>query len=116
MSTLTQASKQWSTRPAEERFTSLDAMAAHFQAQRAISRAAVVSSRHLRAVPDGADGLLIEGPSGYGFAPSNWAFGQAAQLVGDGVTGDFRVPGIFGRELDQVTGDRKSTRLNSSHT
>ena len=173
MSTLTQASKQWSTRPAEERFTSLDAMAAHFQAQRAISRAAVVSSRHLRAVPDGADGLLIEGPSGYGFAPSNWAFGQAAQLVGapaaylrqlpapvaadclnygfhverdasdvgvlltkngdavmramtgprygriwsgdvidalrdrfgDGVTGDFRVPGIFGRELDQVTGE-----------
>ena len=82
MSTLTQASKQWSTRPAEERFTSLDAMSAHFQAQRAISRAAVVSSRHLRAVPDGADGLMIEGPSGYGAAPSNWAFGQAAQLVG----------------------------------
>ena len=24
---------------------------------------------------------------------------------GDGVTGDFRVPGIFGRELDQVTGE-----------
>jgi len=173
MSTLTQASKQWATRPAEERFTSLDAMAAHFHAQRAISRAAVVSSRQLRAVPTGADGLVIEGPSGHGFAPTNWAMGQAAQLVGapaaylrtlpapvaadclnygfhverdasdvgvlltkngesvmramtgprygriwngdvvdalrdrfgDGVSGDFRVPGIFGRQLDQVSGD-----------
>lgn len=173
MSTLTQASKQWANRPAEERYTSLTAMAAHFHAQRAISRAAVVSSRQLRAVPDGADGLLIEGPSGYGFAPTNWAVGQAAQLVGapaaylrtlpapvaadclnygfhverdasdvgvlltkngdavmramtgprygriwnsdvvdalvdrfgDGVTGDFRVPGIFGQQLDAVTSE-----------
>jgi len=176
MSTITEASRQWATRPEEERFTSLDAMAAHFHAQRAISRAAVVSSRKLRAVPDGADGLLIEGPSGYGFAPTNWAMGQAAQLVGapaaylrtlpapvaadclnygfhverdaqdvgvlltkngagtagastlramtgprygriwngdvvealrdrfgDGVTGDFRVPGMFGEALDVVT-------------
>lgn len=173
MSTLTQASKQWATRPAEERYTSLTAMSAHFHAQRAITRAAVVSSRKLRAVPDGADGLLIEGPNGYGFAPTNWAMGQAAQLVGapaaylrtlpapvaadclnygfhverdaqdvgvlltrngeatlramtgprygriwngdvvdalidrfgDGVSGDFRVPGVWGRQLDQVTSE-----------
>jgi hypothetical protein len=65
MSTLMQASRQWATRPEEERFTSLDAMAAHFHAQRAISRAAVVSSRHLRAVPDGADGLLIDCADGF---------------------------------------------------
>ena len=65
MSTLMQASRQWATRPEEERFTSLDAMAAHFHAQRAISRAAVVSSRHLRAVPDGADGLLARMTNSY---------------------------------------------------
>ena len=82
MSTLMQANRQWSTRPEEERFTSLTAMSAHFHAQRAISRAAVVSSRQLRAVPDGAAGLMIEGPSGHGYAPTNWAMGQAAQLVG----------------------------------
>ena len=177
MSTLMQASRQWSTRPEEERFTSLTEMSAHFHAQRAISRAAVVSSRHLRAVPDGAAGLLIEGPSGHAYAPTNWAMGQAAQLVGapaaylrtlpapvaadclnygfqverdaqdvgvllmkngastlramtgprygriwngdvidalvdrfgDGVSGDFRVPGIFGKALDQVT--RENTTL-----
>ena len=170
---LMQANKQWSSRPAEERFTSLDAMSAKFHAERAISRAAVVSSRKLRAVPAGADGLMIEGPSGHGFAPTNWAMGQAAQLVGapaaylrslpaplvadclnygfhverdaqdvgvlltkngdsimramtgprygriwngdvvdalrdrfgDGVTGPFKVPGIWGESLDTVTAD-----------
>lgn len=171
MTNLMQASRQWATRPEEERFSSLPEMLAMFEAQRAISRAAVVSSRRLRAVPDGAQGLMIEGPSGHGFAPTNWAFGQAANLVGapaaylrslpspvaadclnygfqvereaqdigvlltkngdsvmramtgprygriwngdvvralidrfgDGVSGDFRVPGIFGKQLDQVT-------------
>ena len=173
MSTLMQANKQWATRPAEERFTSLPAMLAKFEADRAISRAAVVSSRKLRAVPTDATGLVIEGPAGVGFAPTNWAFGQAAQLVGapgaylrslpapvaadclnygfqverdamdvgvlltkngestmramtgprygriwngdvvralidrfgDGVSGDFRVPGKFGVALDEVTRD-----------
>jgi hypothetical protein len=127
------------------------------------------------AIPtDDNRGILIEGPSGHAAAPSNWAFGQLANLsgapgaylrtlpaplaadclnyglrverdatdtgvlltrrpgtselelraatgprygriwnvdvvraledrFGDGVTGDFRVPGEFGRELSQVT-------------
>jgi hypothetical protein len=169
-----QASRQWATRPGEERFTSLPAMHAAMVAQRAISRAAVVSSRKLTAVPtDDNRGLMIEGPQGNQFALSNWAMGQASALVGapaaylrtlpaplaadalnyglqverdaqdigvlltrsdtieptmravtgprygriwnsdvvralmdqfgDGVNGDFRVPGKFGRALDTVT-------------
>ena len=83
MTTLNQASKQWATRPAEERFTSLPGMLAMLETQRAISRAAVVSSRKLRAVPlDDNQGLVIEGPNGHGYAPSHWAFGQAATLTG----------------------------------
>ena len=91
MSTLMQANRQWSTRPEEERFTSLYAMQAALHAQRAISRAAVVSSRRLRAVPEGRDGLLIEGPSGHGYAPTHWSFGQLAGLV--------QAPGQYLREL-----------------
>jgi hypothetical protein len=167
-----QASHQWATRPDEERFTSLHEMLASMQARQAISRAAVVSSRRLQAVPTADNrGLVIEGPSGHQFAPTHWALGQAANLVsapgaylrslpaplaadclnygfqverdaqdvqvlltkngdavlramtgprygrvwdgdvvaalidrfGDGVTGDFRVPGIFGQALDEVT-------------
>ena len=82
MTTLMQAHHQWATRPAEERFTSLPAMLAAMEAQRAISRAAVVSSRQLRAVPtDDNAGLMIEGPNGHAYAPTNWAFGQAANLM-----------------------------------
>ena len=83
MSTLLQASKQWATRPAEERFTSLPGMLAMLETQRAITRAAVVSSRKLRAVPlDDNQGLIIEGPNGHGYSPTHWSFGQAAQLTG----------------------------------
>jgi hypothetical protein len=91
MSTLMQANRQWSTRPEEERFTSLYAMQAALHAQRAISRAAVVSSRRLRAVPEGRDGLVIEGPSGHGYAPTHWSFGQLAGLV--------QAPGQYLRDL-----------------
>ena len=181
MSTLTQASHQWATRPLEERFTSLPAMRAKLEEIRANSRAAVVSSRQLSATPSADNrGIVIEGPNGHAAAPTNWAFGQLANLsgapgaylrtlpaplaadclnyglrverdaidtgvlltrrpgtlelelraatgprygriwnvdvvraleerFGDGVTGDFRVPGEFGRELSQVTA--KNTTL-----
>lgn len=92
MSTITEASRQWATRPSEERYISLPQMHAAMIAQRAISRAAVVSSRRLRAVPtDDNRGLMIEGPNGHGYAPTHWAFGQAANLVG--------APGAYLRDL-----------------
>ena len=51
MSTLTQASHQWATRPLEERFTSLPAMREKLEELREYSRASVVSSRGLSAIP-----------------------------------------------------------------
>lgn len=164
MATLMQASAQWATRPADERFTSLIDMREHFQQQRALSGEKVVSSRKLIASPtEDNKGLLING-----YAPTNWSFGQLAQLAeapagylrtlpspvaadcinyglqfkrniedvgvllykngdavlkaatgprygriwndditrslvnhfGDGVTGDFRVPGEFGKQVE----------------
>lgn len=92
MSTLSQASRQWASRPSEERFVSLPEMHAAMIARQAISRAAVVSSRRLFAVPtDDNKGLMIQGPNGYGYAPTHWAMGQAANLVG--------APGGYLREL-----------------
>lgn len=169
---LSQASQQWATRPADERFLSLLEMQSHFEAMRAQSREVVCSSRRIQAVPmPDNKGLMIHGPNGTGYAPTNWAFGQLAQLsespagylrtlpspiaadcinfglqfkrdiedvgvllykngnavmraatgpnygriwnadilnglvdrFGDGVSGDFRVPGIFGKALTDVT-------------
>ncbi len=80
---LMQANRQWSSRPADERFTSLPAMADHFATLRANSRAVVCPSRKLEAVPD-ADhkGLSIQGPNGHAYAPTHYAFGQLASLAG----------------------------------
>lgn len=80
---LMQANKQWSTRPADERFTSLTEMQVHFRALRANSRAKVVSSRRIEAQPTADNkGIVIAGPNGNGFAPTHWAFGQVATLAG----------------------------------
>jgi hypothetical protein len=172
MTTLTQANHQWTTRPADERFTSLTALVDHVGHLYARSRAVTVSSRKLLAAPS-ADGRGIEvsGPNGHAYAPTHWAFGQLAQRAeapagylrslpaplaadclnygfkfkrdvedvgvlirgggedefaavtgpnygriwnadiatmlverfGDGVTGEWRVPGEFGKRLDAVT-------------
>ena len=173
MTDLMQASHQWSSRPPEERFTSLPEMRAQLEQLRANSRAAIFSSRQLGVIPtDDNAGILVEGPGGHTAAPTNWAFGQLATLsgapaaylrslpaplaadclnyglkverdaidtgvlltrgtdglelraatgprygriwnvdvvrsledrFGDGVTGDFRVPGEYGRALSEVT-------------
>lgn len=81
MTELMQASHQWATRPDDERFTSLTAMQDHFETIRNQSCEVVVASRRIHALPDPDNkGLMITGPNGHAYAPSNWAFGQLAQL------------------------------------
>jgi len=85
MDNLMSANAQWSSRPADERFCSLLEMHAALETQRAISRAKVVSSRDLlvRPVEDSAHkGLEVVSRAGVPYAPSHWAFGQLASLVG----------------------------------
>src|SRR5258708_12515995 len=69
---LMQASRQWASRPVDERFTSLLEMQSHFANLRANSREIVVSSRRLQAVPD-ADhkGLPAVAPTRHGYPPTN---------------------------------------------
>lgn len=78
-SVLTKASNQWSTRPADERFGSLQAM--HEAAMRHRTGAAVakIKANALRAVA-GRDGdLMLTGPKGEQASMTNWTFGQLAQ-------------------------------------
>ena len=79
------ASTQWASRPDDERFTSLDALLAHVTRERDASRGTVVSSRRINVAPDPVDemkGLQITGPNGHAYAPTNFAFGQLANLAG----------------------------------
>ena len=88
--TITTASRQWATRPADERYTSLIDMQQHFNAQRAVSRDRVISTRGFRAAPVDGDhkGLVVEALTGRAGSstevslPTHWSFGQLANLSG----------------------------------
>lgn len=76
--TINTASEQWSTRPSDERFVSLNELHSHCVEQREHSKAVIVSSWQLEARPV-ESGLQVFGPNGNGYNPTHWAFGQLAQ-------------------------------------
>jgi hypothetical protein len=82
MSQLMQANREWSTRPADQRFVSLVDLNAHCQYMRDNSKSAVVSSRAIKAVPVDHDTLAIAGPQNMPIDITHWAFGQLAQRAG----------------------------------
>lgn len=89
MSTLMQASAQWSSRPDDERFVSLIDLQAYCQGQKDASRAIVATTRNVEALAtdrtDPAAGLLVnvsDGNRSGTTAPTNFAFGQLAQRAG----------------------------------
>lgn len=85
MNTIMTASNQWASRPADQRFTSLDALIAHTAKQRSISRGMALSSRSIHAAPVEDDQtrrqLMVVGPDGAASSPTHWAFGQLAARV-----------------------------------
>ena len=84
MTTLTQAHQQWARRPSDERFVSLDEMAAFTRRQRTISQMGTIANRHLSVAPveDDPRSIAIMMDDDRVTAPSHWAFGQLCQLVG----------------------------------
>ena len=91
--TLMQASHQWMTRPADERFISLDEMKAFKRLQREECIAKGVSSRKVEAVADENDieALRFIVDEGREIEATNWSFGQVASLAG--------APGGYMRKL-----------------
>lgn len=92
MTTLMQASQQWRSRPADERFTSLVEMQQVMHARRQLSTQDVVTTRKLTLYPAPDDeqdrrrrGLMIGvegGPlAGQTLSPTHMAFGQLCSLA-----------------------------------
>lgn len=82
---LMQASRQWASRPQDERFVSLHELAKKVSRERTLSRAPVVSSRDIQVIPDANDklkGIQVVGKAGVPYTPTNWSFGQLAALGG----------------------------------
>lgn len=115
---ITRASQEWSTRPDDQRFLSLDDMQAFLDDQRAHSRAVVVPSRHINVSPGVTDTgaidgkLLITGPNGSAYTPTHFSFGQLSTLVGAPAGYLRKLPpplvadalnyGLMTREIDDV--------------
>lgn len=78
------ANREWSTRPADQRFESLTALHAFVTNQHEQSRARVISSRRIECAPVDDDGraLICTGPNGGAVALTHWSFGQLAQRAG----------------------------------
>jgi hypothetical protein len=79
-----QASRQWASRPADERFLSLDELYAKVRRERENSIQSVISTRKIEVQPHPIDtrrGIVIAGESTVA-APTNWSFNQLAQLAG----------------------------------
>jgi hypothetical protein len=83
MTTLTQVHRQWASRPADQRFTSLTELQAFAALSRQTSRSKVVSTRELELFPAAEDhlGLLIGARDGTQAAPTHWSFGQLCSLA-----------------------------------
>lgn len=84
MTTLTQASRQWASRPADERFLSLTELRKKVSGQRARSVASVTSTRLIEVQPHPIDpkwGITISN-DGAVVDPTHWSFGQLANLAG----------------------------------
>ncbi len=83
---LFQASRQWASRPSDERFTSLTDLLARCDTERARSASKVVSTRQIECRPVEADGIksleLVSKQNGAAAAPTHWAFGQLSELAG----------------------------------
>jgi hypothetical protein len=79
-----QANRQWSTRPADERFTSLTELDAYVQQVRRNSNQRAVSSRGIQCAPVDSDSraLVAIGPNGGPVGLTHWSFGQIAQRAG----------------------------------
>jgi hypothetical protein len=84
MTTLMQASRQWASRPADERFLSLTELNQKAIASREASTQRTISTRQIEVQPHAADpikGITIAGEDGLA-DPTHWSFGQLAQLSG----------------------------------
>lgn len=92
--TLTVASHEWSTRPADERFQTLDELSEHVTNRMKLSREETVNTRNVSAAVF-EDGLRVMMEGNEPGAPTNWSFGQLAKAA------DFRVSEL--RKLNPET-------------
>jgi hypothetical protein len=110
------ANKQWMSRPADQRFQTLDDLRDALSARRNASRAVNMDLEEIRSKPtDDGQGIVIN--SGLTPArPSHWSFGQLARLVSAPAEYLRRMPvelacRCLNESIDQTNEDRGEMKL-----
>lgn len=79
MKNLIDASKQWQSRPFDQRFATLQDLKKSVQARRDISHESILKAKELTLTPKGSD-IMLKSPIGdYEF--TNWSFNQLCKMV-----------------------------------
>lgn len=78
MSTLVRASNEWASRPADERFDSIEAMHAFCSQERALAGTASIEDKTMRAHAADDGSLVLNGRTSQARL-TNWSFGQLAR-------------------------------------
>jgi hypothetical protein len=78
---LYQASSQWATRPADERFWNIDDLHSHLQAEQQMARELVISTNSVEVVNENND-LTLSRFNGKTAKFTHWSFGQLCSSVG----------------------------------
>lgn len=73
------AHREWASRPADQRFQTLESLAAAVAARRTQSWATPATRLRARVVED--EGIVLEGEGLPALTPTNWSFGQIARLA-----------------------------------
>jgi hypothetical protein len=99
--TITTVNREWSSRPADQKFLSLDALLARVEHLRDTSREAIVDASQVRflARPGDTDDLRVALPDGSEFTPSNYAFRQLCQYAGAPASYLSELPGFMAGSL-----------------
>ena len=82
MGNLFQAAKQWSTRPADQRFWTIEEMAQAVREHKESARQALVKNNTLRIAATDNDNLAIVGEAGIPATLTNWSFNQLCNRLG----------------------------------
>lgn len=87
MAELMEASRQWASRPDDERYTSLDELHAAVERRRGECWTSAIPASRLRALPMPGNGIALEVPDATQaepriVEPTNWSFSQLSQYAG----------------------------------
>src|SRR5512137_2449416 len=82
MSNDSTVSRQWASRPDDQRFLTMPELAAHVHRRRELSAQKDVALEHITVTAQDGEMLIVNNSKGGMASTTNWSFGQVCSLAG----------------------------------